>query len=102
MKKLKNDKERIAFLEDYRNMDNGWYLWKDDGDLDRKWWRYDLDDCALIVEERLQTIHWPSDHLSWIVDHWYIIRDWHQPFEDGAASRTLALAVLKEAGKKHD
>jgi hypothetical protein len=27
-KNLKNDKERIAFLEDYRNENNGWCLWK--------------------------------------------------------------------------
>ena len=35
MKKFKNDNERIAFLEDYRNEQNGWYLWKHDEDLDR-------------------------------------------------------------------
>ncbi len=102
MKKFKNDKERIAFLEDYTNEENGWYLWKEDNDLERKWWRYDLDDCALIVEEKLQTLHCPTNHQKWIVTHWYIIKDWHQPFEDGAASRTLALKVLKEAEKKHD
>lgn len=98
--KFKNDKERIAFLEDYRNEDHGWYLWKDDDDLQRKWWRFDLDDCALIVEERLQTLQWPNEHLSWLVSSWYIITDWHKPFADGSASRTQALAKLKEVTRK--
>lgn len=95
--KFKNDKERIAFLEDYRNIDHGWYLWKDDGDPNRRWWRFDLDDCTLIVEEQLQTLEWPATHLSWLVKHWFIITDWHKPFADGVASRTMALARLKEA-----
>lgn len=97
---LKNDKERIAFLEDYRNESHGWYLWKDDGDLNRKWWRFDLDDCALIVEEQIQTIPWPNVHLRWTVVHWYIITDWHKPFADGVASRTQALALLKEVRRR--
>ena len=98
--KFKNDKERIAFLEDYRNEDHGWYLWKDDDDLQRKWWRFDLEDCALIVEERLQTLQWPDEHLSWLVSRWYIITDWHKPFSDGAASKTQALAKLNEVTRK--
>ena len=98
--KLKNDKERNAFLEDYRNMDNGWYLWKDDGDLNRRWWRYDLPDCALVVEERLQTIEWPKVCAKRLVKNWYIIRDWHLPFEDGSASRTLAIAEIKRVQKE--
>ena len=98
--KFKNDKERIAFLEDHRNMVHGWYMWKDDIDLRREWWRLDLDTCSLIVEEREQTIMWPERKLKWLVSSWYIIRDWNIPFEDGKASRTLALEALKEAEKK--
>ena len=97
---LKNDKDRIAFLEDYRNTDHGWYRWKDDDDLNRKWWRFDLDDCALIVEEQLQTLQWPNEHQKWLVTHWFIITDWDKQFSDGAASRTQALAKLKEVTKK--
>lgn len=37
LKTFKNDKERIAFLEDYRNTRNGWKLWKCDEDLSRTW-----------------------------------------------------------------
>ena len=100
LKKLKNDKERTAFLEDYRNTENGWYMWKDDYDLGRSWWRYDLDDCALIVEEQLRTFQWPNEHVTQSVMHWYIVEDWNKPFGDSVASRTLALKKLKEAVKK--
>lgn len=94
--KFKNDKERIAFLEDYRNESNGWYLWKHDEDLCRSWWRFDLSECALIVEERQQTLQWPYLHVAWLISAWYIIRNWNIPFEDERASRTLALAELKK------
>ena len=100
LKKLKNDKERTAFLEDYRNTENGWYMWKDDYDLGRSWWRYDLDDCALIVEEQLRTFQWPNEHVTQSVMHWYIVKDWNQPFGDSVASKTMALKELKEAVKK--
>lgn len=94
--KFKNDKERIAFLEDHRNEKNGWYIWKHDDDMQRTWWRFDLSDRALIVEEQLQTFKWPDKHTTWAVMHWYIINDWHGLFADQVASRTLALAALKK------
>lgn len=102
MRKFKNDKERIAFLEDYRNKDNGWYLWKHDEDLQRSWWRFDLPDCALIVEEQKRTIEWPNTHVAWLVIHWYIVSDWsgNHTFGDQVASRSLALAKIKEIEKK--
>lgn len=97
MKKLKNDKERIAFLEDYRNMDNGWRLWKEDQDLWRRWWRLDLtDDCSFVVEEQCQTFAYPEVHDAWCVVHWYIVEAWDRPFANWTASRSIALARLKE------
>ena len=97
--KFKNDKERIAFLEDYRNEANGCFIWKHDDDLQRTWWRFDLSECALIVEEQLQTFEWLGKHTTWTVMHWYIITDWHGLFADQVASRTLAVAKLKEEAK---
>lgn len=94
--KLKNDKERIAFLEDYRNLDHGWYPWKEDGDLQRRMWRLDLPGCAIIVEEQLQTFEWPRKHETWNVKHWYVVSDWKRPFANNTASRFLALAALKK------
>ena len=101
MEKFKNDKERIAFLEDYRNKNHGWYLWKHDEDLQRSWWRYDLPDCALIVEEQQLTYSWPNVHVTWTVMHWYIVTDGsgNTPFGDFVASRTQALAKVKEIEK---
>lgn len=99
MIRFKNDKERIAFLE-ARSRANGWYLWKEDDELQREWWRYDLPDCALIVETQLRTSLWPHAHQVWDVVHWYIVRDWHAPFADSVASRTQALAELKRCEKE--
>lgn len=92
--KLKNDKERLAFL-DARTRATGWYLWKEDSDLQRKWWRFDLPDCSLIVEEQLITYSYPETHVSTNILHWYIIKDWHGLFADQVASRTLALEVVR-------
>ena len=107
MKKFKNDKERIAFLEDYRNEKkydgwNGWYLWKHDEDLQRSWWRLDLPDSAIVVEEQQRTYTWPNVHVTWTVMHWYIVTDWsgNIPFGDFVASRSLALAKIKQIEKE--
>lgn len=100
-KNLKNDKERIAFLEDYRNMDNGWCLWKEDADLRRRMWILRLAaDAALVVEEQLRTFSWPDKHTSWTVMHWYVIEDPTAIFGDCVASRSLALTKLKEVQKR--
>jgi len=101
--KFKNDKERIAFLEDYRNKENGWYLWKHDEDLQRSWWRYDLPDCSLIVEEDQMTFNYPNRHVDWFARNWFIIRDWSfntKTFRDQVASRTMALKELKRIEKQ--
>lgn len=101
IKELKNDKERIAFLEDYRNLENGWYLWKDYKDINRRMWRLPLaDDVAFVVEEQLRTYKWPNVHTTWFVMHWYIIENQDVIFGDCVASRSLALAKLKEVQKR--
>lgn len=101
IKELKNDKERTAFLEDYRNLDNGWYLWKDYRDINRRMWRLPLADyVAFVVEEQLRTYEWPNVHTTWSVMHWYIIENPDAIFGDCVASRSLALAKLKEVQKR--
>ena len=96
---LKNDKERIAFLEDYRNEGNGWYLWKEDKDLGRKMWRLDVEggNASVIAEERLQVITWPRPEAKWLIRDWYLVTDWddEQPFESASASRTIVLGYIK-------
>ena len=94
--KFKNDKERLAFLDDYHNTSAGWYLWKEIEDIDRRFWRFDFFDCSFVVEEQLQTLQWPYPREEWRFLHWYIVEDWREPFADSVASRSLALARLKE------
>jgi len=100
---FKNDKERIAFLDDYRNTENGWYLWKEDDDRQIALWRFDLpgdiSGGAIIVEEELRTYEWPERHRTWSIRRWYIITDWScekQTFGDQASSRTMALNLIKD------
>ena len=100
--KFKNDKERKAFLDDYRNEDHGWHLWKQDVELGRRWWRVMLNSCHLVVEEELRTFEYPRKEKRWIVKHWYIVRAKCIPFGDQVASRTLALAELKKEEKDSD
>ena len=104
MIKFKNDKERIAFLEDYRNGNNGWYLWDGNDDVGRRWWRYDLPDCAFIVEEEERTpieiAWWKEEQSPWISIQWFIIKDWSKPFGDQHGSRTTALQELKRIEKE--
>ncbi len=97
--KFKNDKEHIAFLDDYRNIDNGWRLWKEDPDIGRRWWRNDLLDSSLIVEEEQRKYKWPDTHITWTVVHWFIVTGGADVFSEYVASRTLALAHLKEVMK---
>lgn len=96
--KFRNDKERIAFLEDYRNDENGWYLWQEYAEIGRKMWRRDIDDgnTSVIVEERLQTISWPRPEEKWIVHKWYLVTDVGRPFEDNVASRTVVLDYIRQ------
>lgn len=98
--KLKNDKERIAFLEDYRNTDNGWELWKADQELGRRWWRFCTGHCFLIVEEEWRTFEYPRKEKRWTVKHWYIMRYKCEPFGDQVASRTMALTEIKKRVKR--
>ena len=95
--KLKNDKERLAFLDNYKCEWFGWYLWKEDPDLQRKWYRFDLPEGSIIVEEQRITYQYPEPHVDTSILHWYIIRDWNGLFADQVASRTQALQLIKKS-----
>ena len=98
--KFKNDKERLAFLGDYRNTSAGWYLWKEIEDIDRRFWRFDFFDCSFVVEEQLMTLRYPNVREEWRLLHWYIVEDWRKPFADSVSCRSDVLARLKkEVGK---
>lgn len=100
--KFKNDKERVCFLEDYRNKKNGWILWNSDmEDLGIRWWRYDFPDCTFVVEEWLQTFHYPKTHKEWYARQRYITRDDWPLLADQQASRTQQLTELKRIEKEY-
>lgn len=100
MTTFRNDKERIAFLEDYTNRENGWYLFRNDIQMQRRAWALDLiDGTTFIVEEEVRTITWPETHLEWITIAWFIIEDDGKPYGDCRGSRTMALTKLKEVEK---
>lgn len=95
--RLKNDKERMAFLEDYRNEAHGWQLWKDDRDTGRRMWRLDLDwGSSIVAEERLQEVHYPKDETKWINRAWYLVIDHGKPFENHVSSKTSVLKYIKQ------
>ena len=107
---FKNDAERTEFLDDYRNMDNGWCLWKDDHDRLLRVFRNDIaEDLCFLVEEQLLTISWPNKHQRWTVRDRYIV-NWAETgdrmergmmtFGDQRASRTQQLTALKEYQKR--
>lgn len=100
---FRNDKERIAFLTDYRNTENGWYLWQELAAVGRRFWRYDLPDCSLIVEEDQRTFTWPEERVDWNIVQWFIIKDWTfriRTFRDQIASRSMALMEIKRIQKE--
>ena len=100
MRIFKNDKERAAFLDDYRDAEAGWKLWKDDPETGIRWWRFDLPAGVLIVEERECELVYPITHRDYIVRQRYIIQDEEKPFGSQQASRTQQIAWLKEMEKK--
>ena len=108
-KTFKNDKERKAFLDDYRNTKNGWYLWTYDNALERRWWRIDLkDDISFVVEEEKMYFAFPKRHDEWTPKQWYITDqriaqyacgDERPHFGNYRTSKSQALEYLKKIEK---
>ena len=99
--RLKNERERNEFLTNYRNKENGWFMWKEDKDLQRRWWRREFEGCSFVVEENMRTSTWPKIAVTWWVLQWFIIDDMSagKPFADGSASITMVRNKLKEMTK---
>jgi hypothetical protein len=108
-KTFKNDKERKAFLEDYRNAANGWYLWTYDNALERRWWRLDMTEgISFIVEEDNLFFAYPKRHDEWTPQQWYITDqriaqyacgDEKPHFGNYRASKSQAMEYLKKIEK---
>ena len=78
----------------------GWYLWLEIGDINRKFMRCDIEDVSFIADMREQTFTYPNKHVSWSTHHWYIVSDWKKPFEDNVASLSMCIDQLKQIQKK--
>ena len=76
---FKNDDDRRRFLYE-RNEEEGWYVWKEDHDLNRKWLRVDLDEFSVIVEEREFTTY--RGDISMAIS-WYIYNLLRQKAQSG-------------------
>ena len=98
---FKNDDDRRRFLYE-RNEEEGWYAWKEDHDLNRKWLRVDLDEFSVIVEEREFTTY--RGDISMAIS-WYMHDGaWgERPFEDYSSNLSAIvteLRAMKQRNKK--
>lgn len=109
---FKNDKERILFLEAYKDDENpyaaNWSIWKRDDILGRRFWATHVGTTIFFVEEEYITISWPKPHKHWATRNWFIYEgpemkdsfSQEVTFGDRRASRTQALQRLKELEKE--
>lgn len=119
---FKNDKERIAYLEAYRDWDkksagpltDEWQLMIQDNMLGRRWLYVEpAKGVRFVVEQAFRLIEWPKRQRIWTTKNWYIVEGELEPtdeeiyrtpggctFEECAASRTMALNRLKELQKE--
>lgn len=96
---FKNDDDRRRFLIE-RNESEGWYIWKQDHDLNRRWVRVDLEAFSIIVEERVLT-NWTGDEtMSYF---WYLHGgEWgEQPFENYSSNFSAILTELRAMKQRH-
>lgn len=105
--KFKNDKERIAFLEGYKDeqsqYSSNWSIWKQDDILGRRIWSTHVGMTIFFVEEEFRTFEWPKRYRTWHTVNWYVYEgpmtnafSGEMTFGDRRASRTMVLARLKE------
>lgn len=101
---LKNKKQREEFLDNYSSDAQGWYLWKEDDDIDRRMYRRDIScsrdgeelQAAIIVEEEQHSLIWPKPRVVWSARRWFKIDSWTAPFADQRVSKTQLVAFLAE------
>lgn len=96
---FKNDDDRRRFLNE-RNESEGWYIWKQDHDLNRRWVRVDLEAFSIIVEER-EFINWSGEERTSIF--WYLHNGvWGDyPFENYSSNFSAILTELRAMKQRH-
>lgn len=106
IKALKNNELREKFLEDL-NPDEGWYVWLDQKELNRKFYRNDLNGTTFVVEmmEILRT--YPKKERVWHPAKYYLIQTKTLecplrsfPFSAYIANKTMCVDELKKLSRK--
>lgn len=102
---LRNDKERMAFLDNYKDDCNSyWCRVKIIAPFDRRFFAYSGDDYVIFVEDELQTVHWPKTAQKWISKSYYLVegeRD-DRPFSDYRMSRSQIVNWIKERRREEE
>lgn len=101
---LRNDKERAAFLDNYRDDCNGyWYLAKMLSEYGRRFFAYYGNGYTVFVEDELQTVTWPKKGQKWLSRAFYLVTDEDskkgKPFADCRKSKTEIINWVKDKRK---
>ena len=97
---LPNDEARQAFLRDYTNAENGWYLWVETPEVQRRWYRRDFDGWSIVIEEsdhivkaKVAGYNYPKTRM---VMHMYMVEDFDLPLESNLSVKTQIMSRLRE------
>lgn len=97
---LPNDKERMAFLDNYTHTGD-WYLAEALRTYGRRFWAYPGDGYTIYVEDELHTAKWPKIEEKWISKSYYLVEgEIDNPFADYRVSKTQIVNWVKEKRRK--
>lgn len=105
IKKLRNNELRKQFLVD-RNPEDGWYLWINQPEVDREFWRVDIEGYAFVVEMELHERIYPKRDIVWYEAGIYVIpveeleNTRKRPFSTYATNNSQCIEKLKELGRR--
>ena len=106
IKALKNNKLREKFLEDL-NPDEGWYVWLDQKELNRKFYRNDLNGTTFIIEMMEILRSYPKKERIWYPAKYYFMQTETLecplrgvPFSVFIASKTMCVDELKKLSRR--
>ena len=107
IKKLSNNALRQQYLEE-RKPEQGWYLWLDQPEIDRKFERVDIQGTAFICEILKIELTYPKKHNKWVGEKYYIIPveelekgpERKRPFSAYISSKTMCIEALKNMGRR--
>ncbi len=107
IKELRNNQLRQQFLEE-RKPEQGWYLWLDQPEVERKFERVDIQDTAFICEILKIEVFYPKTHNKWAGEKYYIIPveeldkgpERKKPFSAYISSKTMCIEELKNMSRR--